>query len=138
MRRFLAALLFSVALFAQAPRNLYQAHCAGCHGANGEGSRGPSLRAAGLQRAGDVDSLVVLLRRGIPGTDMPGFAPQTIADQPLRSLAAYVLSLRPNSAAASTPAGRGAELFRSKGKCFDCHRVNGEGNSSGPDLTEIG
>ena len=30
--------------------------------------------------------------------------------------------------AAPTPAGRGPELFRGKGKCLDCHRVNGEGN----------
>jgi putative heme-binding domain-containing protein len=66
-------------------------------------------------------------------------APQAIADEPLRTLADYVLSLRTNPGdAASAGAGRGAELFRGKGKCIDCHRVNGEGSASGPDLSEIG
>ena len=37
-----------------------------------------------------------------------------------------------------SPAGRGAEIFRGKGKCLDCHRVDGEGQTSGPDLSDIG
>ena len=139
MRRCLAGLLACVSISAQTPRSLYQAHCAGCHGPAGEGSRGPALRVATLQRANDLESLVVLLRRGVPGTEMPATAPQTIADEPLRTLAAYVLSMRTNTGgAASTPIGRGVELFRGKGKCLDCHRVNGEGSSAGPDLSEIG
>jgi putative heme-binding domain-containing protein len=97
------------------------------------------LRVAALQRANGVDSLVALLRRGIPGTEMPATAPQVIADEPLRALAGYVLSLRTAAGdRPSTPAGRGAELFRGKGKCLDCHRVNGEGSASGPDLSDIG
>jgi putative heme-binding domain-containing protein len=70
---------------------------------------------------------------------MPATAPEVIADEPLRTLAGYVLSLRTNLApAASSPGSRGAELFRGKGKCLDCHRVNGEGSASGPDLSDIG
>jgi putative heme-binding domain-containing protein len=139
MRRCLVGLLACLAVRAQTPRSLYQAHCAGCHGPAGEGSRGPALRVAALARANDLESLVALLRRGIPGTEMPATAPQAIADEPLRALAGYVLSLRTNSGDAdSTHAGRGAELFRGKGKCLDCHRVNGEGSASAPDLSEIG
>jgi putative heme-binding domain-containing protein len=97
------------------------------------------LRVAALERANDLESLVALLRRGIPGTEMPATAPQVIADEPLRALAGYVLSLRANSRdAASARDGGGAGLFRGKGKCLDCHRVNGEGSASGPDLSEIG
>ena len=82
---------------------------------------------------------MALLRRGIPGTEMPATVPQVIADEPLRALAGYVLSLRTRPGdRPSTPAGRGAELFRGKGKCLDCHRVNGEGSASGPDLSDIG
>jgi putative heme-binding domain-containing protein len=96
------------------------------------------LRSAVSQRAGDVESLAALLRRGIPGTEMPAFAPETIADQPLRGLAAHVLSFRSGSAPASARGGRGLELFRDKGKCVACHRVNGEGSAAGPDLSDIG
>jgi putative heme-binding domain-containing protein len=97
------------------------------------------LRAKALQRAHDLESLVALLRRGVPGTEMAAIAPQSIADEPLRTLAAYVLSLRADGGdTPSTGVGRGASLFRGKGKCLDCHRVNGEGRASGPDLSEIG
>ena len=139
MRRCLVGLLVCLSLPAQTPRSLYQAHCGGCHGPNGEGSRGPALRARTLQRTNDLESLVALLRRGVPGTEMAAVASQSIADEPLRTLAAYVISLRADGGdGPSTGAGRGASLFRGKGKCLDCHRVNGEGTASGPDLSGIG
>ena len=138
MCRCLATLLVCASLFAQDPRDLYRRHCSACHGPSGEGSRGPALRVPALQRANDPESVVALLRRGVPGTEMPPTAPQVIADEPLRALAGYVLSLRTESRAASSPGTRGAELFRGKGKCLECHRVNGEGRASGPDLSDVG
>jgi mono/diheme cytochrome c family protein len=70
---------------------------------------------------------------------MPATAPQAIAEEPLRALASYVLAMRTNPGGVpSTPTGRGAGLFRGKGKCLDCHRVHGEGSAYGPDLSEIG
>ena len=140
-------LLAALALSAQTPRELFQAHCAGCHGLAGDGSRGPALKVAALQRANDIESLAALLRSGIPGTEMAALAASAVGDQPLRELAAYVLGLRTSTGQAATGApliaaaqqlGRGAELFRTKGKCLDCHRVNGEGRASGPDLSDIG
>jgi len=139
MQRWVLALIACLALSAQTPRNLYQAHCAGCHGASGEGSRGPALNGAASQRITDSAALISLVRRGIPGTEMPAFAPETIGDEQLRGLAAYVLGLRATARdGASGRLGRGAELFRSKGKCITCHRVNGDGHTSGPDLSDIG
>jgi cytochrome c oxidase cbb3-type subunit 3 len=118
---------------------LFQARCAGCHGPAGEGSRGPALKVAALQRANDLESVAALLRSGIPGTEMSALAASEVPDQPLRALAAYVLGLRTNSGQTATgKLSRGAELFRTKGKCLDCHRVSGEGSASGPDLTDIG
>jgi putative heme-binding domain-containing protein len=138
MRGCLAGLLTCVLVSAQSSRSLYQTHCAACHGRNGEGSRGPALRAAALQRANDVESLAALLRQGIPGTEMAAVAPQTIPDEALRELARYVLSLRTHFGGVSSGADRGALLFRGKGKCTNCHRVAGEGSASGPDLSDIG
>src|SRR5689334_11115342 len=113
MVRLWLALVTGAGLFAQTPAESFRAHCAGCHGDRGKGSRGPSLQVPSLQRANDVTGLVVLLRSGIPGTEMPPTAPEALSDARLRELAEFVLSLRTSSSTASaTPAGRGAELFR--------------------------
>lgn len=138
MRWCAVGLMACFAISAQTPADLYRAHCAACHGPAGEGSRGPSLRVPAL-RANDAGSLAALLRRGIPGTEMTGLASTVVPDPQLGALAGYVLGMRTNpTAAASGRAGRGAELFRNKGKCLDCHRLNGEGRASGPDLAGIG
>ncbi|HTS24748.1 MAG TPA: c-type cytochrome [Bryobacteraceae bacterium] len=136
--RWVLGVIVCAALSGQTPRELYVAHCSGCHGPSGEGSRGPALRVAALQRANDAESLIVLLRRGIPGTEMPALAAETVADQPLRQLALYVLGLRTSNSPAAGGLEGGAELFRGKGKCLTCHRVNGEGGTSAPDLSDIG
>jgi putative heme-binding domain-containing protein len=137
--RLLLLLFLACLAWAQTPPQLFQAHCAGCHGPAGEGSRGPALRVVTLQRANDVDGLISLLRRGIPGTEMPAVAASVVNDAQLRALAGYLLSMRTGTAApAGGRLGRGADLFRNKGKCLECHRVNGEGVASGPDLSEIG
>ena len=82
---------------------------------------------------------MALLRRGIPGTEMPPLAAEAVADESLRRLAVYVLGLRsPVKGATVGASAGGAELFRGKGKCLTCHRVNGEGQTSGPDLSDIG
>jgi putative heme-binding domain-containing protein len=82
---------------------------------------------------------MALLRNGIPGTEMTALALSDVANQNLRDLAIYVLEFRTgNTAGSSARLGPGAALFRGKGKCLDCHRVNGEGRTIGPDLSEIG
>ena len=82
---------------------------------------------------------MALLRRGIPGTEMPALPEEVVPDEPLRRLADYVLGLgaRGKEANAEMAPG-GATLFRGKGKCLACHRVNGAGGTSGPDLSDIG
>jgi putative heme-binding domain-containing protein len=118
--------------------DLYLKHCASCHGPSGEGSRGPALRVPALRRANDVESLVALLRRGVPASEMAAIPATVINDLQIGALAAYVLAMRTGSTPASSGAARGAELFRTKGKCLDCHRLNGEGRPLAPDLSAIG
>src|SRR5688500_15877734 len=139
VRGWILPLACAATVLAQTGADLYRQHCAGCHGPAGEGSRGPSLKVPVLKRASDSDSLVNLLRRGVPGTEMPATPVSVIDDRQVRTLAAFVLAFRTGaSAAASGAATRGAELFRTKGKCLDCHRLHGEGRPIGPDLTAIG
>jgi putative heme-binding domain-containing protein len=115
-------------------QELFKTHCAACHG-----SRGPTLRVPVLKRANDLESMVSLLRRGVEGTEMRAIPPLVVGDENLRRLASYVLAFRTHTQeAASGRTDRGAEIFRTKGKCPDCHRVNGMGRTLAPDLSEIG
>src|SRR5213593_4315412 len=50
---------------------LFQGWCAGCHGPQGEGGRGPSLAQPRLPRAPDDEALFRVIHDGIDGTEMP-------------------------------------------------------------------
>lgn len=115
---------------------LYQTHCALCHGARGEGGRGPVLALPTLSRATDDASLLRIISGGISGTEMPS---SQLPPPQLAQLAAFVKSL------GSLPpervpgdATRGAALYAGRGACATCHTLRGEGRAFGPDLTTIG
>jgi mono/diheme cytochrome c family protein len=55
----------------------------------------------------------------------------------MRSVAAALLLLAAGSAIAQDTVEKGAKVFRQVG-CVACHKVNGQGGPSGPDLTHIG
>jgi mono/diheme cytochrome c family protein len=81
--------------------------------------------------------LVGIVRNGIPGTEMPGFAVALTERMPWQT-AAYVKSLgRTKPASLPGNAQRGAKVYESSG-CGSCHTVNGVGGISGPELTGIG
>jgi mono/diheme cytochrome c family protein len=58
---------------------LFQANCAGCHGAGGEGGIGPAL-AGGLSRFGSIEEVVSFVSTGVPGR-MPGFETRLSPDE---------------------------------------------------------
>ena len=72
-------------------RRLFDGRCAGCHGKGGVGDRGPNLAQPTLVHATDDASLFRVIRRGIPGTDMP--STHLATDREIWQLAAYVRSL---------------------------------------------
>ena len=118
---------------------LYQAHCGRCHGMLGQGGEGPSLTRPTLPRAPDHASMVGVIRRGIPGTGMPGTRGNLLPDLEVELVAAHVLSLGEGTAVEiAGDAARGSQLFSAAGDCYSCHVVDGRGAGIGPELTAIG
>jgi cytochrome c oxidase cbb3-type subunit 3 len=115
---------------------LFAGHCASCHGADGEGNKGPTLAQPTVPRAQDDASLVKVIRQGIDGTEMP----RTRLDRDdVARVAAYVKSLgsRPPERVPGD-AKRGATLYATTGACGKCHTLRGSGSAFGPDLTDVG
>ena len=114
----------------------YRVRCADCHGLDGTGYRGPDLVAA--MAAGMTDErLFDTIRKGVPGTEMPGQGPDT-ADDDILQLIAYLRNIG-GAAPAERPVGNvanGERLFAQQ--CTTCHRVAGRGGRLGPELTRIG
>ncbi len=111
--------------------------CSGCHGATGEGGRGPNLVTARNVQRLDNGWLFGVIKNGIAGSDMP---PSPLDEEKVWQLTAFVKNL-------SAPAIRqrvegdveaGKLLFYGKAGCTNCHMIRGEGGYLGPDLTNLG
>jgi putative heme-binding domain-containing protein len=121
---------------ATAGKPLFDAQCAWCHGAGGDGGTGPNLHGR-LRHATDYKSIVDIITNGIPGTEMPSFRSPLTARH-IGQIAAYVQSLgRAKSAAVAGNAERGAAVYRANA-CAGCHTIAGAGGILGPELTSIG
>jgi cytochrome c oxidase cbb3-type subunit 3 len=119
-----------------AGEKLFLAHCAVCHGQNGDGGKGTNLAQHRLPRAPDDEALARIITLGIPGTEMPltRMTPQQLAD-----VIAHVRSLgRLPGETLTGDAQRGAELYHDKANCEQCHAIHGRGGTLGPELTGIG
>ena len=116
---------------------LYSSNCTRCHGEAGDEVAGVDLRAGEYARAASDPELITLIRRGIPGTAMP---PASFTQSELAGLVAYLRNMATYDlgSVALGDAGRGEGLFRGKGECSSCHRVNGVGPRAAPDLSAIG
>ncbi len=115
---------------------LYRAHCAVCHGIEGEGGRGVVLTTGRFRHGSSDSGLFKTISEGIPGTEMPGIffnGPQ------LWQLVAFVRALSAGRAAEQVDgdADKGKAVYAANG-CSGCHRIRGEGGRMGPDLTDIG
>ncbi len=131
--------LLALLMAAQSPSGeaIFTSQCAICHGQRGEGGRGPTLMRARLRHAPDDAALQRVVRRGIPGTGMPG---TWLNEAELVAVAGHVRSLGRAVAAAPVPGDRalGEAIYLGKGGCAQCHTVKGRGGSFGTDLTGIG
>src|SRR5262245_65048751 len=116
-------------------RALFEAQCAYCHGADGDGGRGANLARAVLRRAPTDEALFRVVNRGIPGTGMPGNA---MSARETWQVVAFVRSLgRVKREPLPGDAARGTQVYESAG-CAACHTIRGRGGATGPDLTDVG
>ncbi len=116
-------------------RRLFESRCGSCHGPLGNGGRGANLAQPQLRRATDDRALLNIIRRGIPGTEMPG---SYLTPSQLSSIATYVKTLgRVEPEEIPGDASRGEGVYASL-DCSLCHTLGGEGGIFGPVLDEIG
>jgi putative heme-binding domain-containing protein len=118
-------------------RRFYEANCVRCHGADGDLVAGVDLGHGKFPRAKTDVDLIKVIRGGIPAAGMP---PGTYSDFQAETIVAYVRSMSASTAIVKLPGdpARGKAIFESKGNCLNCHRVNGNGKRTGPDLSDIG
>jgi putative heme-binding domain-containing protein len=117
--------------------SLFQTHCSYCHGAHGEGGRGPDL-TAGLYEHGDSDpELYTTVRNGVPGSEMPAVH---ITDDEVWRLVGFVKRLGSSGLLEKAPgdAAAGKVIYEGKGRCVTCHSIRMQGGTLGPDLTFVG
>ncbi len=117
--------------------SVYTSQCTNCHGPNGDQVSGVDLRSGRFRNAASDDDLRRIVTNGIAGTSMPG---RRLDPPDMVGLIAYLRNMRDfkaGSVALGDPV-RGQALFEGKGKCATCHRVNGKGSHTAPDLSDIG
>lgn len=121
----------------QAGLRVYSRECALCHGPQGDLVSGINLARGEFRTASSDDDLRSVITEGRAQGQMPAFA---LREEELSGVIAYIRAgFDPDGIAVriGDPV-RGRELFTGKGQCADCHRVNGEGPRTAPDLSAIG
>jgi putative heme-binding domain-containing protein len=129
--------IYTTARDVQTGEARFDRHCSRCHGIGATGGeRGPDL-TNGFRRASTDGGLFVVIRDGVPDTEMRGIA-RNQSDQTVWQIVAYLRSLTggvrvevPGEAAA------GAQVY-ARADCSSCHVIDGVGGLDGPDLSTIG
>ncbi len=115
---------------------VYRSQCSQCHGPNGDQVTGIDLRRAQFRRAVTDEDLAAVITTGVAQSGMPPFA---LRPAELIGVIAYIRAGFDNSADVKIGnAARGRALFAGKGACGSCHRVNGQGPRTAPDLSDVG
>ncbi len=121
----------------QAGARLYSSQCALCHGANGDGVAGINLPRQQFHHVSTDDDIRNVVTTGVVSAGMPSFKLQPA------ELDGIVAFIRSGFDLSGTPfkvgdAGRGRAIYDGKGGCAACHRVDGKGARTAPDLSDIG
>ncbi len=116
---------------------LYARQCQLCHGQNGDGITGIDLRRGQFRRVTSDSDIAGVLAKGSAAGGMPSFNFQPAE---VNGIIAFI---RAGFDPGATPIRvgdpvRGQAVFEEKGRCLTCHRVNGRGIRTAPDLSDIG
>ncbi|MCC7154440.1 MAG: c-type cytochrome [Bryobacterales bacterium] len=137
----LAPLLVTAQTISKPPvapgRSIYLSNCSLCHGATGEGGRGPNL-SSGTPVHGTTDAdLRRVISKGVSGTPMPSFR---FEGSEMAQLLGYLRSLRTTRVAVEKAPGDAASghVIYEKLRCNACHRIDKSGSVYGPDLSRVG
>jgi cytochrome c oxidase cbb3-type subunit III len=116
-------------------KRLFQQNCSPCHGADAGGGDGPNLHGVPAL-LGDA-TVQGIVRRGIPGTAMPGA--YSLSDNQAANIVAYLRTLdsTPTSGQSTGDPMKGEAVYNSSG-CSACHMIAGQGGVIGPELTRVG
>jgi putative heme-binding domain-containing protein len=116
---------------------LFQGHCSPCHGPQGDGGRGANLARPKLRRASDITELYRVVRRGVPGTEMPGAWQMNEREIWLVTNFVETLGKKAPEGVPGDPVA-GERIYRGKGNCLSCHTAEVPGGLAGPELTDVG
>ncbi|MBY0555690.1 MAG: cytochrome c, partial [Burkholderiaceae bacterium] len=95
-------------------QQLYQTHCAACHGTTMQGAVGPTLGAhTWLHGAPTKANLVKVIAQGVPEKNMPSWSGTLNATQ-IEQLAEYIAANASKPAVAVTPAAAAAAAAATK------------------------
>ncbi len=116
---------------------LYTRECALCHGQNGDEVDGVDLRSGRFRRVLSDADIRQVITTGLPDAGMPGVE---LARSELDGLIAFIRAgFDPSGLAVKVgDSVLGRTLFDGKGACSTCHRVQGQGPHTAPDLSDIG
>ena len=120
----------------EAGDTLFHERCAVCHGQRAQGAMAADLVRTRTVTRGTEAALFRLIRRGIPGTDMP---PQPdLEDTRIWQIVTYLraLALPGQQPPLEGDPDAGRMVFQQAG-CESCHVVNGKGGFLGPPLDSI-
>jgi putative heme-binding domain-containing protein len=121
----------------QAGYRLYASQCTLCHGGNGNTVQGVDLPRQQFKSVSTDDEIKNRITNGNATAGMPPFK---LEPAELDGVVAYI---RSGFDLSGTPfkvgdIARGRTVFDGKGNCASCHRVQGKGALTAPDLSDIG